>query len=84
MALTRGLTPYLTYQKEKEQVKFIINCSKMGYRKTQGEVLRIVGETKSKKGRLNSESSVSQGWWRCFRKYQRQPVEVKTCIHCSL
>ena len=40
-----GPTPYLTYEEEKELVKFILNCSRMGYGKTRGELLRIVGET---------------------------------------
>ena len=47
-----GPTPYLTYEEEKELVRFILNCSRMGYGKTRGELLRIVGETMKKKGRL--------------------------------
>ena len=47
-----GPTPYLTYEEEKELVRFILNCSRMGYGKTRGELLRIVGETIKKKGRL--------------------------------
>ena len=45
-------TPYLTYEEEKELVRFILNCSRMGYGKTRGELLRIVRETMKKKGRL--------------------------------
>ena len=63
-----GPTPYLTYEEEKELVKFILNCSRMGYGKTRGEVLRIVGETMKKKGRLLVGSSVSQGWWSRFKE----------------
>ena len=64
-----GPTPYLTYEdyeEEKELVRFILNCSKMGYGKTRGELLRIVGETMRKKGRLLVGSSV--GWWSRFKK----------------
>ena len=39
---TLGPTPYLTYEEEKELVRFILNCSRMGYGKTRGELLRIV------------------------------------------
>ena len=37
-----GPKPYLTQQEEKELVDFLVRCSKMGYGKTRGEVLKIV------------------------------------------
>ena len=56
-----GPTPYLTYEEEKELVRFIFDCYRMDYGKTRGELLRIVGETMKKKGRLLVGSSASQG-----------------------
>ena len=63
-----GPTPYLTYEEEKELVRFILDCSRMDYGKTRGELLRIVGETMKKKGRLLVGSSASQGWWSQFKE----------------
>ena len=63
-----GPTPYLTYEEEKKLVRFILNCFRMGYGKTRGELLRIVGETMKKMGRLLVGSSVSQGWWSRFKE----------------
>ena len=34
--------PYLTHLEEKELVDLLVRCSKMGYGKTKGEVLKIV------------------------------------------
>ena len=47
-------------------MKFLVDCSKMGYGKTRGEVLKIVEVTMKKKGR-QLEGSISQGWWCRFR-----------------
>ena len=63
-----GPTPYLTYEEEKELMKFILDCSRMDYGKTRGELLRTVGETMKKKGRLLVGSSASQGWWSQFKE----------------
>ena len=62
-----GPKPYLTHDEEEELVKFLIQCSKMGYGKTRGEVLKIVEETMRKKGQALS-GPVSQGWWCRFRE----------------
>ena len=51
MAPTWVLHP-MAYEEEKELVRFILNCSRMGYGKTRGKLPRIVGETMKKKGRL--------------------------------
>ena len=45
-----GPKPYLTRDEEEELVNFLIQCCKMGYGKTRGEVLNIVEETIRKKG----------------------------------
>ena len=37
-----GLKPFLTPQKEKELADFLVTCSKMGYGKTRGDMLKIV------------------------------------------
>jgi len=39
-----GPKPYLTKDKEKELVDFLLNCAKMGYGKTRKEVLQMVQE----------------------------------------
>ena len=38
-----GSKPYLSKKEEEELVKFLINCSKMGYGKTRSEVLKNSG-----------------------------------------
>ena len=35
-----GPTPYLTYEEEKELVRFILHCSRMDYGKTRGDDIR--------------------------------------------
>ena len=64
-----GSKPYLSKKEEEELVKFLINCSKMGYGKTRSEVLKIVEATLKKKNDMNLK--LSQGWWWRFR--QRWP-----------
>ena len=45
-----GLKSYLTRDEEEELVNFFIQCCKIGYGKTRGEVLKFVEETMRKKG----------------------------------
>ena len=45
-----GRKPYLSLEEEKELVEFLLKCSKMGYGKTRGEVMKIVEATMQKKG----------------------------------
>jgi len=59
-----GPNPYLTKDEEKELVDFLLNCAKMGYRKTRKEVLQMVH---SKKGR-KTVAKISEGWWIRFCK----------------
>ncbi len=40
-----GPKTYLTHEEEQELVDFLLKCSKMGYGKTRGEVLKIVKAT---------------------------------------
>ncbi len=49
-----GHPAYLSYEEEKELVTFIVNCAKMGYGKTRGEVLQIVGQVMKNKGKVLS------------------------------
>lgn len=56
-----GPRPYLTATEEKEQVKFLCNCSKMA-RKTRGAVLQIVEAAKNKKGRKLEGSLMEAPW----------------------
>ena len=39
---------YLTHDEEEELVKFLIQCCKIGYGKTRGELLKIVEETRGR------------------------------------
>ena len=62
-----GPTPYLNPEEEKELVEFLLNCSKMGYGKTRGQVLKTV-EVIAKEKEMKFEGSVTDGWWRRFLK----------------
>ena len=62
-----GPKAYLTHEEEKELVKFLFECSKMGHGKTRGEVLKIMEATMKKKG-TKLDGFMSQGWWWSFRK----------------
>ena len=62
-----GPTPYLNPEEEKELVEFLVNCSKMGYGKTRGQVLKTV-EVIAKEKEMKFEGSVTDGWWRHFLK----------------
>ena len=45
-----GPKPYLTQEEKKQLVEFLVNCCKMGFGKTRGEVLKIVEAIMKKKG----------------------------------
>ena len=60
-----GPKAYLTHEEEKELVKFLFECSKMGHGKTRGEVLKIVEAAMKKKG-TKLDGFISQGWWWSF------------------
>ena len=62
-----GPKPYLTPQEEKELADFLVSCSKMGYGKTRGEVLKIVEAIAKKKG-VKVQGYISDGWWCRFRE----------------
>ena len=51
-------------------MEFLLKCSKMGYGKTRGEVMKIVEATMNKKGMKNRR--ISPGWWCAFRKRLRK------------
>ena len=64
-----GPKPYLTHEEELELVKFLINCSKMGYGKTRGEYLNIVEAIVEKKGLKEAGGHmITHGWWSRFSK----------------
>ena len=57
-----GPKPY--HEEELELVKFLINCSKMGYGKTRGECLNIVEAIVEKKGLKEAgDRMIIHGWW---------------------
>ena len=56
-----GPKPHLTPQEEKELADFLVSCSKMGYGKTRGEVLKIVEAIAKKKG-VKVQGCISDGW----------------------
>ena len=59
-----GPKPYLHHEEELELVKFLINCSKMGYGKTRGECLNIVEAIVEKKGLKEAgDRMIIHGWW---------------------
>ena len=59
-----GPKPYLTHEEKLELVKFLINCSKMGYGKTRGECLNIVEAIVEKKGLKEAgDCMIIHGWW---------------------
>ena len=62
-----GANPYLTNQEEQELAEFLINCARMGYRKTRKDVLNIVHATVLRKteeaGKEFLKDQNSQGWW---------------------
>ncbi len=62
-----GPKKYLSQEEEQELVNFLIKCSKIGYGKTRGEVLKIVEAAVKKKGRVSIDR-ISQGWWIRFRE----------------
>ena len=65
-----GPKPYLTSQEEKELVELLVSCSRMGYGKTRGEVLKIVQALVNKKG-VRVDGGISVGWWCCFKARHR-------------
>ncbi len=62
-----GPKKYLSQEEEQELVNFLIKCSKIGYGKTRGEVLKIVEAAVKKKGCVSIDR-ISQGWWIRFRE----------------
>ena len=67
-----GPRTYLTNEKEKELVDFLLKCAKMGYAKTRQDVLKIVHSAVQKKEEMNDAllkkkekklNKISHGWW---------------------
>ena len=64
-----GLLAYLD-AKEDDLVKFLFECSRMGYGKTKREVIQIVEQAARRKG-MAIKTHISDGWW--YRFCQRWP-----------
>ena len=62
-----GQKPYLTEDEEKELVKLVTDCAKMGYGKTRRDVVKIVEKHMANKGH-EMHKGLSNGWWNCFIK----------------
>ena len=60
-----GPERYLSSEEEKELVSFICQSARMGYAKTRTEVLAIVENFLSSKGK---KVTLSNGWWLSFKK----------------
>ena len=56
-----GPEPYLTQEEEKQLVEFLVNCCKMGYGKTRGEVLKIVEAIMKKRKEENMKAAYLRG-----------------------
>ena len=62
-----GQKPYLTEDEEKELVKFVTDCAKMGYGKKRRDMMTIVEKHMANKGR-EMRKGLSNGWWNHFIK----------------
>ena len=51
-----GPKPYLTYKEENELFEFMIECSKMGYGNTRGDMIKLVDGCIAKKEDLKQKS----------------------------
>ena len=56
-------------------VEILVNCCKMGYGKTRGDVLKIVKVIMKKKGRKH-EGCIPQGWWCRFCDEDEVPNDL--------
>ncbi len=64
-----GPSRYLNDQEEKELVRFLLGCAKIGFARSRQDVLAIVRATVAKKqGKDPDEVCVTTGWWNSFRK----------------
>ena len=68
-----GPAHYLNDQEEKELVRFLIGCAKIGYAKTRKQVLGIVRTiVANTRGKDPDEVHVTMGWWAFFCKQYLQ------------
>ena len=68
-----GPVKYLSEQEEKELVKFLIGCSKIGFAKSRKEVLMLTRSILAhKRGVTMEEVNISYGWWGSFNKRHPQ------------
>ena len=63
--------PYLSTVEERELAEFLKSCSSIGYGKTRKDVMHIAESVATEKGTLRKDR-ISQGWWHCSLKRQRQ------------
>ena len=68
-----GPVKYLSEQEEKELVKFLIGCSKIGFAKSRKQVLMLTQSILAhKRGVTMEEVNISYGWWGSFNKRHPQ------------
>ena len=67
-----GPRPYLEQSEETKLSDYILQAARIGYGKTQKDVLSIAESVAKSKGMLSSGSRISTGWWTRF--LERNPV----------
>ena len=68
-----GPSCYLSDQEEKEMVRFLVGCVKIGFARTRKQALTLVRMAIArKKGKDPDEVNVTMGWWNSFRKRHQQ------------
>ena len=68
-----GPARYLSDQEEKELVRFLMGCAKLGFARTRKQVLALVRVAVARKrGKDPDEVCVTMGWWNSFRKRHPQ------------
>ena len=61
--------PYLNSDKEGELGSFLKSCANMGYGKTRNDVLHIIQQIVTDRGKLKG-NRITFGWWKRFLKHQ--------------
>ena len=64
-----GPPKYLTDEEEEELEEFLIGCASVGFAKTRQQVLALVQDVVSRKGRA---AQVTHGWWESFKRRHPQ------------
>ena len=68
-----GPARYLSDQEEKEMVRFLIGCARVGFARNRKQVLALVRAAHAiKRGKEPDEVHVTMGWWNSFCKRHPQ------------